>query len=105
MKKFKGLCLGILVIVLCLSLSVMCYANVAPISGDANGDRIVNLIDLVRVKKYTAYLVEDINLGAVDFDDNGDVDAYELVELKSLLINSKNPELLINVEKLEEKYR
>ena len=104
MKKFKGLCSVVLIVILCLSLSVMCYANVAPVTGDANGDHVVNLVDLVRMKKYTAYIVDEINVDAVDFDSNGLVDAYELVELKNILINLENPELIINVEKFEDKY-
>jgi len=104
MKKIKGLCSIVLVVVLCLSLSVTSFASVASITGDANSDRVVNLRDLVRMKKYIAHTVDDIDLGAVDFDNDGEINAYELVQLKNLLIKVTEPELIIDVEKLEDNY-
>ncbi len=103
MKILKGLCSVVLVAVLCLSLSVVSFASAA-VTGDANGDKVVNLRDLVRIKRYTAKTIDVIDLDAVDFNADGIVNAYEIVELRSMLINSEIPEMIINVEKFEDKY-
>lgn len=104
MKILKGLCSVVLVAVLCLSLSVVSFASSASVTGDANGDKVVNLRDLVRIKRYTAKTIDVIDLDAVDFNADGIVNAYEIVELRSMLINSEIPEMIINVEKFEDKY-
>ena len=50
MKILKGICSVALVVVLCLSLSVVCFAGGASVSGDATGDKILDARDVVRMK-------------------------------------------------------
>lgn len=101
MKILKGLCSVVLVAVLCLSLSVVCFAGEAVIAGDANGDKIVDVRDIVRMKRSLAYEGIDIDINAVDFDSNGKIDTYELVQVRNLLLEAVAPEVLVNVNSLE----
>lgn len=102
MKILKGICSVALVVVLCLSLSVVCFAEDAAVSGDATGDKFVDARDVVRMKQFMAYTVETIDLGAVDFDGNGKIDTDELVSVRNMLLDSIEPEMIINVQTLEE---
>ena len=102
MKILKGICSVALVLALCLSLSVVCFAGGASVSGDATGDKTLDARDVVRMKHYMAYTEDAIDLAAVDFDGNGKVDTYELVDVRNMLLESIKPEVIINVEALEE---
>ena len=102
MKILKGICLVALVVALCLSLSVVCFADMAAVSGDATGDKLVDARDIVRMKQFMAYTVDAIDLGAVDFDGNGKIDTVELVDVRNMLLESIKPEVIINVQTLEE---
>ena len=102
MKILKGIYSVALVVVLCLSLSVVCFAGEAAVSGDATGDKILDARDVVRMKHYMAYKEDAIDLGAVDFDGNGKVDTYELVDVRNMLLECIKPEVIINVDALEE---
>ncbi len=102
MKILKGVCSVALVVVLCLSLSVVCFAGVAAVSGDATGDKILDARDVVRMKHSMALVAEAIDLSAVDFDGNGKVDTDELVDVRNMILESIKPEVIINVEALEE---
>ncbi len=101
MKNLKRLCSVALVVVLCLSLSVVCFAGEANLSGDATGDKSVDIRDVIRMKKYMTYVTDTINLGAVDFDSNDEVNTDELVVVRKMLLNSIEPEMIINVQDLE----
>ena len=102
MKILKGICSVALVVVLCLSLSVVCFAGAASVSGDATGDKILDARDVVRMKHSMALVDEAIDLSAVDFDGNGKVDTDELVDVRNMILESIKPEVIINVEALEE---
>lgn len=102
MKILKGICSVALVVVLCLSLSVVCFAGGASVSGDATGDKILDARDVVRMKHSMALVADAIDLSAVDFDGNGKVDTDELVDVRNMILESIKPEVIINVEALEE---
>ena len=104
MKILKGICSIALVVALCFSLSVVCFAGEAAVSGDATGDKILDARDVVRMKHYMALVDDAIDLGAVDFDGNGKVDTYELVDVRNMILESIKAEVIINVNALEENY-
>ena len=49
-----------------------------------------------------ALVADAIDLSAVDFDGNGKVDTDELVDVRNMILESIKPEVIINVEALEE---
>ena len=56
------------------------------IAGDANGDGEVTLLDVIRIFKYIAGNNVEINVSAIDLDENGTVDFVDaLLVLKSVL--------------------
>lgn len=56
--------------------------------GDANGDGEVNILDLIRMKKYAAGITEytKANETASDMNDSGIIDALDLTVLRKLLL-------------------
>ena len=57
------------------------------ISGDANGDNSVNIIDLVRYKKYFAKTVE-VKAAAADLNNDGTVDTGDMAILRKYLLGA-----------------
>lgn len=55
--------------------------------GDINYDMQLNLKDLVRLKKYSAQLTQDIYLPVSDLDSDGGIDAADLSLLRQGLLN------------------
>lgn len=60
--------------------------------GDANGDGEVNILDLVRMKKYTAGTAKTTKATktAADMNDSGGIDSLDLTLLKKLLLGILN---------------
>lgn len=56
--------------------------------GDVNGDEDVNIIDLVRMKKFVCGIIvlTNKNLEAADIDNSGSVNAYDLTLLRIKLL-------------------
>ncbi len=98
MKILKCLGLVVLAFVLCLSLSVGCFAGEANLSGDATGDKILDVRDAVRMKKFISYAESSINLDAVDFDGDEDINGDELVVVRKMLIDYIEPEMIIKAQ-------
>lgn len=67
-----------------------CTAQFSPaektLAGDCNSDSSVNILDLVRAKKYLADLTYDIELVNIDYDNDGFVDTTDLTSLKKQLL-------------------
>lgn len=62
--------------------------NITPtIPGDANNDGVVDITDLICVKKYISGIACEIKLKASDLNGDGAVNADDLVRLKQLLVN------------------
>lgn len=99
-KLFKGMLAIIFVAVICLTASVGCLA-LGVVFGDANANNTVDILDLIRVKKYAANQTDVISFDAVDFDYNGNVDAHDITIVRKILL-SDNAELGINSENLED---
>lgn len=55
--------------------------------GDVNNDGSINIMDLVRLKKYTTDYKTDIYYDASDLNYDGNIDASDLVILKNLLFD------------------
>ena len=55
------------------------------VPGDANGDGVTDLLDLIRIKKYLAGTVSEISAGA-DMNSNGIVNNFDMVCLRKLLL-------------------
>ncbi len=60
--------------------------------GDANGDGAVDILDLVRIKKYTSGTADckPENKAATDMNDSGGIDSLDLTLLKKLLLGISN---------------
>ena len=60
--------------------------------GDANGDGEVDILDLVRIKKYTSGTADckPENKAATDMNDSGGIDSLDLTLLKKLLLGILN---------------
>ena len=57
--------------------------------GDANNDYEVNVIDLVRMKKYSADKTSvGINAENADYNLDGSIDAYDLAHLRKELLKN-----------------
>lgn len=86
MLNFKKIALLIGVVILS---ACMLMVNVSALGyGDCNRDNELNLVDLVRAKKFVANTIteEDISVAAVDYDRNGDLEASDLAKLKKVLL-------------------
>lgn len=55
------------------------------IAGDVNGDGQVNLLDLVRLRKYLMHDTSDINSGNADVTGDGKVGSADLVRMRKYL--------------------
>ena len=58
--------------------------------GDANNDKVVDIRDLIRVKRYLAGTTTDISIEAADFDGDGEVKAADLASLRKYLLGVKD---------------
>lgn len=56
------------------------------INGDVNDDGNVDIIDLVRLKKYTVNTSTEIFEEAADLDGNGEYNSADLIELRKMLL-------------------
>lgn len=62
--------------------------NITPtVMGDANNDGIVDITDLICVKKYISGIACEIKLKAADLNGDGAVNAEDIIRLKQLLVN------------------
>lgn len=59
------------------------------IPGDVNGDETVDLLDLVRMRKYLVNSSTPINETNADLDGDGTVSAQDLILLRKLLVNAE----------------
>ena len=57
--------------------------------GDCNSDESINIIDLVRMKKYLAGITEDINM-ASDINGDGKIDTEDLTMMRKNLLGTLN---------------
>ena len=57
--------------------------------GDANGDEVVNILDLVRLRKYLINSATPINEANADLDSDGSVALRDLVLLRKLLADTE----------------
>lgn len=57
--------------------------------GDVNGDETVDLLDLVRMRKYLVNSSTPINETTADLDGDGTVSAQDLILLRKLLVNAE----------------
>lgn len=99
-KHFKGMLATIFAAAICLTASVGCLA-LGVVFGDANANNTVDILDLIRVKKYAANQTDVISFDAVDFNYNGTVDADDIANVRKIILFG-NDELGINSEKLED---
>lgn len=99
-KLFKTFILNIVIVatVLMCSFSAMAittgvddgvvhFSSISKI-GDANGDGITNILDLVRMKKYCSGIKCDIFFENADIDGQPGIAAGDLAVLKVLLITA-----------------
>lgn len=72
--------------------SNMTLTAIWALPGDVNGDGDIDLLDIVRLKKYTAKAAEckAENKAATDMDDSGGIDSLDLTILKKLLLGILN---------------
>ncbi len=87
MRKFKRITAIVITIVLAVCLcSISVMAESSPVFGDANGDGMVNIIDLVRLKKATVGLSEVDELYLVDADYDGEISSTDLVYCRKVFL-------------------
>ena len=55
-------------------------------AGDATKDELVDVIDLVRMKKYFANAATEISFAGADVDGDGLVETEDMVSLKKILV-------------------
>ena len=55
--------------------------------GDANGDGQIDARDLVRMKKYSVGLIDDISIVAADIDSDSEVKASDITAMRQILLN------------------
>ena len=67
------------------------------ISGDANGDKNINIIDLIHMKKYVAGTTDKINLADADLNGDGKIDANDIVLFVKVLLGSIRYETGANI--------
>ncbi len=88
--KLKKIVLSILAFTLIFSSVVMpnivSAAQPVGVYGDATGDGIADIRDLVRLKKYLADNTTEIDLTAVDLNGDSNVDSQDLVCFRKLLL-------------------
>lgn len=58
--------------------------------GDASGDSVVDVHDILRVKKYLANNSTRIDVSQVDFNNNGSVDANDLAVVNKIVVNPES---------------
>lgn len=54
--------------------------------GDANGDKIVNSLDLATIKKYLTGNNIDINFKNAEIDENGDITSLDAVRIRKYIL-------------------
>lgn len=59
------------------------------ILGDANGDSVFDIRDIIRIKKYIAASENSINFAAVDDDQNGILSGVDLAALRKILLSNE----------------
>lgn len=100
MKLFKRT-VCILVSVLAFSSSILCSAVSTLIFGDANNDKVIDILDLIHTKKTIAITdFSSKNPDAVDFNSDGVINGEDLVSLRKILVNDVTPEISVNVAEL-----
>ena len=68
-------------------LNITATAQTVSTCGDANGDGVTNILDLVRLKKYIASPSDtEIDVNAADLNGDSVIDATDLVCLRRLLL-------------------
>lgn len=72
---------------LCLDNVIVDTVNNYPELGDANADAEIDLLDLIRMKKHLAD--ESVEITAADLDANGVIDAFDMAQLRQLLLGVK----------------
>lgn len=81
-----------LAIVMCVIIVFSCMATMAVSaagtveSGNANGDSVVNILDLIRLKKYLSGMDVEIDFAGADCDDDGFVGNSDLIILRKTLL-------------------
>ena len=55
--------------------------------GDANGDGQIDARDLVRMKKYSVGLNDDISIVAADIDSDSEIKASDITAMRQILLN------------------
>lgn len=74
---------------LCLDNVIIDTKNNYPELGDVNADGAVDILDLVRMKRYSASDGVEISITAADIDASGDITATDLVLLRQILLGVK----------------
>lgn len=64
--------------------------------GDCNRDGTLNILDIIRAKKYLAQVItsEDISIASIDVDRNGNVEVSDLAKLRRVLIGSEDYDIM-----------
>lgn len=73
-----------------------CKINVIPVEvGDVNYDGEINVLDLIRIKKYLAETTDDIAKKGADCSLNNSIDADDMVSIRQLLlgVQKKNSDI------------
>lgn len=101
MKNFKKLVSLLFALIICSAFCVTASAEekwgdnvlndhftVIALPGDATGNGFVDLLDLVRMKKYTSDSSVEIDFEAADINGDGEINAQDLTMLKKALIGA-----------------
>lgn len=96
MKRIISIFLAMSFLISINSLSAHAYSDtvVSDINwshfmlGNVNADLEINILDLVRMKKYLAGLQVTISITASDLNSDGKINATDLTLIKNLLLNN-----------------
>ncbi len=82
------------------SNSLFCNVeDVKPVNGDTTGDGLVNMKDVLQLRKYVAGIVKEINENLADCNRDGSINMKDVLLLRKYLANlAELPEIYENIE-------